>query len=100
MVLLVVGIGIRLQDLSRVYHVLLGVLVDISSRLQALFCVYHSLLDSLILPWTLEYQVDNIANEQSKQGDLRCHAEETDHEANIEAQCRNETNKSCYYQAR
>jgi len=42
--------------------------------------------------------MDDIANEQSEQSDLRCHAEDTDHEANIEAQCRNKTDKGCYCQ--
>lgn len=95
---LVVGIVIRLQGLSRVYHVLLNVLVDVSSRLHALLRIHHRLLDDLFLPWTLEDQVNNVADEQSQKSDLRCHAEDTDHETNIEAQCRNKTDKSCCYQ--
>lgn len=44
--------------------------------------------------------MENVANEQSEQGDLGCHAEDTDHEADIEAQCRNKTKKRCNYQNR
>ena len=92
------GIGVRLQDLSRIFRVLLNVLVDGDINLQALLGIHHRLLDDVLLPWTLQDQVDDIANEQSDKSDLRCHAEDTDHKANIEAQCRNKADKDCYYQ--
>lgn len=44
--------------------------------------------------------MDHVAGEQSEQGDLGCHTEDTDHEANIEAQGRDKTDKSRYYQNR
>ena len=92
------GIGVRLQDLSRIFHVLLDILVDVDINLQALLGIRDRLLDDILLPWTLQDQVDDIANEQSDKSDLRCHAEGTDHKANIEAQCRNKANNDCCYQ--
>jgi hypothetical protein len=44
--------------------------------------------------------MDHVAGEQSEQGDLGCHTEDTDHEANVKAQGRGNTDKSCYYQNR
>lgn len=90
------GVGIRLQDISRVYHMLRDTLVDVGSRLQTLFCIYHRLLDNIFLPWTLEDQVDDVTKEQSEQSDLRRHAEDADQKSDVEAQCWNKSDKRCY----
>lgn len=90
---LVASVATSLQHISHVYHVHL-------SRLQAFLGIYHRLFGDLFLPWPLEDKMDHVAGEQSKQGDLGCHTEDTDHEADIEAQCRNKTNKRCNYQDR
>ena len=93
-------VGIRLQDLSRVYRALVDVFVDFSSRQQAFLRIRHRLFSNRFLPWTLEDQVDDVAKEQSEQSDLRCHAEDTDHETDIKTQCWNKTDKRCHYQDR
>ena len=92
---LVVGVGIRLQGID---HMLLDIPVSVGNRQQALLCICYMLFGFPFLPWALEYQMEDVANEQSKQGHLWCHAEDADHEANVETQSWDKTNNSRYQQ--
>jgi len=82
---LVVGVGIRLQGID---HMLLDIPVSVGNRQQALLCICYMLFGLPFLPWTLKNQMEDVADEQSKQGDLWCHAEDADQKPNIETQCR------------
>ena len=81
------GFGIRLHGLFYIRHVLFDVLMVVDIRLGALLRVYHMLFDIPFLPWALEDQMENVADEQSDQGNLRRHAEDADEETDIETQC-------------